>query len=385
MDQDKFQKRLTELEEKWFNKTITPEEAKEYADWYNAGQDSPISIPATIANSESEHEQKMLEAISRKTFAKPGSFRTLLIKRVSIAAAIVVAITGGFFLFSKKQHTPSETVTQSAPASNDIAPGKTGATLTLADGKVIVLDSLNSGKIANQASSVISLKNGRIEYENLSNTHLETIYNTLTTPHGRQFELELNDGTRVWLNSSSSIKFPVVFAANERRIEISGEVYFEVAKNPSAPFIVKVNNQEVQVLGTHFNVMAYPDEEYVATTLVEGSVIFNNQDQKIKLQPGQQSRSYQNGNLKKLEVETDEYTAWKRGFFQFKGYSIKSVMRQLERWYDIEAVEYKTSQDEEEFFAEIRKDSKLSDVLKALELTGKVHFSILNNKVIVEP
>ncbi|HEX6169267.1 MAG TPA: FecR domain-containing protein, partial [Chitinophagaceae bacterium] len=187
-----------------------------------------------------------------------------------------------------------------------------------------------------------------------------------------------------WLNATSSIHFPTSFAGKERRVEITGEAYFEIAKNRDMPFIVTVNNAEVQVLGTHFNVNAYNDEENVKTTLLEGSVKFVSRDNINMLKPGQQSQLTNNGLIKLVSnVDVEEVVAWKNGMFDFENAGIETVMRQLARWYDVE-IEYNGKTDDL-FIAEMRRNIKLSDALKALELTGKVKFDIQGKKIIVMP
>jgi len=193
----------------------------------------------------------------------------------------------------------------------------------------------------------------------------------------------LPDGSRVWINAASSIRFPTAFTGNARRVEVNGEAYFEVAKNKSMPFMVKVNNAEVQVLGTHFNIMAYDEEDVVSTTLLEGSVKFVTGDKISILKPGQQSQLSKDGQVKLVnDVDVDQVVAWKNGLFVFDNSELGTVMRQLSRWYDIDVV-YRTRNVTTSFVGEVPRTSKLSDVLKVIELTSKMHFEVAGKKVIV--
>ncbi|HET9280085.1 MAG TPA: FecR family protein, partial [Flavitalea sp.] len=267
---------------------------------------------------------------------------------------------------------------------DDVAPGGDKAILTLADGSTVVLDDAQNGTLAQQGSSKIIKLDGKLVYDPANKNSREVVYNTITTPNGGQYQLELPDGSLVWLNATSSIHFPTSFVGKERRVEITGEAYFEIAKNRDMPFIVTVNNAEVQVLGTHFNVNAYNDEENVKTTLLEGSVKFVSGDNINMLKPGQQSQLANNGLIKVVNnVDVEEVVAWKNGMFDFENAGIETVMRQLSRWYDVD-VEYNGKTDDL-FIAEMRRNIKLSDALKALELTGKVKFDIQGKKIIVMP
>jgi ferric-dicitrate binding protein FerR (iron transport regulator) len=252
----------------------------------------------------------------------------------------------------------------------------------LADGSTIILDNVQNGTLAQQGNTKVIKEDGKLAY-NLTSTGInEVLYNTISTPRGGQYQVDLPDGSRVWLNAASSLHFPTAFVGKERRVEITGEAYFEVAKNKAQPFIVSVNGAEVQVLGTHFNVMAYNDENAIKTTLLEGSVKFVNGSTSSLLKPGQQSQLSENGQVKVVSnVDVDAVTAWKNGNFDFQGEDIETVMRQLSRWYNVDVV-YRNKPDEL-FYAEIPRNTKLSDVLKALELTGKLRFGIEGKKIIV--
>ena len=310
--------------------------------------------------------------------------RLISIRKIAVAASIVGLIITGFFLIghdSSKQIVKTDT--KERRFRNDVAPGGYKATLTLADGSVILLDDANNGTLTQQGDAKVIKLDGKVLYDLVANTK-QVVYNTISTPRGGQYQLALPDGSMVWLNATSSVRFPTAFTGNDRRVEITGEAYFEVAKDPARPFIVSVNNAEVQVLGTHFNINAYNDEEEVKTTLLEGSVKFVNGAGNIILRPGQQSQLSKDGIIKlENSVNVEEVIAWKNGRFNFENAGIEMIMRQLSRWYDVE-IEYNGKTDDL-FIAEMPRDIKLSDALKALELTGRVRFEIDGKKIIVMP
>jgi ferric-dicitrate binding protein FerR (iron transport regulator) len=256
--------------------------------------------------------------------------------------------------------------------------------LTLADGSTIVLNDEQNGELASQGNTKVLKLNGRITYQPSDVGSGKILYNTITTPRGGQYQVVLADGSSVWLNAESSLRFPTDFVGKERRVEISGEAYFEVAKNKAMPFVVSVNGAEVQVLGTHFNVQAYDDEAALQTTLLEGAVKFVAGNSAVTLKPGQQSQLDKNGDVTvSNEIDTDKIVAWKNGYFLFNGEGLSAITKQLARWYDVEVTGANKIGDK--FYAEIPRATKLSDVLHALELTGKVHFTIEGRKVVAKP
>jgi ferric-dicitrate binding protein FerR (iron transport regulator) len=265
---------------------------------------------------------------------------------------------------------------------NDVSPGNNKAILTLADGSSIILDDARDGAITQQGGTKVIKIGGKLAYHTTGNSS-EIEYNTITTPRGGQYQVELPDGSRVWINAASSLRFPTAFTGNERRVEINGEAYFEVAKNKSMPFIVKVNDAKVEVLGTHFNINAYDDEGIMTTTLLEGSVKFVSSDKISILKPGQQSQLSKDGQVKLInDVDIDKVMAWKNGLFVFDNSDLETVMRQLSRWYDIDVV-FRTRNVATSFVGEIPRTSKLSDILKVFELASKLQFEIAGKKVIV--
>jgi len=307
--------------------------------------------------------------------------RIISFRKIAIAASIIGLIASGTHLVMyvlKKERNKIA----SHNFKNDAAPGSNKATLTLADGSSIILDDARDGAISQQGGAKVIKLGGKVFYRTTGSTS-EIEYNTITTPRGGQYQVELPDGSRVWINAASSLRFPTSFSGKERRVEIDGEAYFEVAKNKSMPFIVQVKDAEVQVLGTHFDVMAYDEEGYVNTTLLEGSVKFVSGGKISLLKPGQQSQLSRDGQMKLIsDVDIDKVMAWKNGLFVFDNSDLESVMRQLSRWYDIDVI-YRTRNAATSFVGEIPRTSKLSDVLKVFELTSKLRFEIEGKKLIV--
>lgn len=301
-------------------------------------------------------------------------------KKLAIAASVVLVVGLGYLKLNHDQ--PAGAIVSNQKVKNVIKPGSTGAILTLGDGSQIVLDSLANGVLANQNNTTVSKKDGKLVYK--EGAGAVAVNNKMSTPRGRHYTLELSDGTKVWLNASSSISFPTSFAEKERKVAIEGEVYFEVAKDKNRPFRVAVKDIEVQVLGTHFNVNAYEDDGEIKTTLIEGSVLVGEKNKKVLLKPGQQAEIKNKGGVKVKNLENfNEVLAWKNGLFHFENASLETVLRQLSRWYDVDVVFEKgvTSRD---FEGEIKRDLQLSQVLKILE-GNKVHFKIEGKVLTVMP
>ena len=389
------------LIEKYFAGTITTEEKLRLNEWYHSFNDSRVEL---IVN-ENETEQKLEDRIKNRLLKtihneKPQVIRSKLrrILQIPAAAAAVILILlsiGTYFIFSPK--SPNQEIAKTAPSEtklkNDIAPGGNRAVLTLADGSSIVLDSASNGTISQQGNiKVQKLDNGLLAYSvngQQVTENDEAFFNTITTPRGGQYHVTLADGTKVWLNAASSIRFPVVFTGTERKVEITGEAYFEVAKNKAMPFKVKVNSSEIEVLGTHFNVNAYNDEASIKTTLLEGMVkvsvpaLAGNQSPKF-LQPGQQAGINKEGKINVLDnADTEEAVAWMNGHFQFKSADLKTILRQIARWYDVD-VEYKGNANLH-FTGQLTRNDSVSKVFKELALTGEVHFKIDGKRIIVSP
>ncbi len=300
------------------------------------------------------------------------------------AAAIVLAFlsVGGYFLLSKKASNQQQIAQNQI---HDIAPGGNKAILTLADGKKISLTDAKNGTLANQdVVNINKTQDGQLVYNisNHQNTPIQTItYNTIETPRGGQYHLILADGTQVWLNAASSLRYPTTFTGKERKVELTGEAYFEVVHNAKSPFKVISNGQEVEDIGTHFNINAYTDEPATKTTLLEGAVRVSENNHSKILSPGQQA-TVSNHTLTINTVDTEEAIAWKNGQFVFENENIHSIMRKLSRWYDAEVV-YSGAISNEVFVGEMSRYKNVSKVLDILQHTGKVHFKVEGKKIIV--
>ena len=309
---------------------------------------------------------------------------------IAVAATVLLLFVSSFFIFQNRNDSnkllPPVAVVKKQSVK-DLMPGKDKAVLTLADGSIVILDEASQGNIATQPSAAIhKVDDGSLLYEaNAPATQI--VYNSISTPRGGKFHITLSDGTKVWLNAASSLRFPVGFSRSERRVELTGEGYFEVAKNPSQPFIVDVaGKEEVRVLGTHFNINSYSDESSINTTLLEGLVSIQAKGaENVKtLIPGQQHRFYETGKTRMLNnVDTEEAIAWKNDKFDFgESMELKAVMRQIERWYNVE-VEYQGDVSTIELGGSISRNVSASKVFQMLELTGVASFKIDNGKVIV--
>jgi len=308
--------------------------------------------------------------------------------RYAVAAAAILVVMTTVYYLSKPESWGEEKITarvskKTTPFKNDVPPGSDNAILTLADGSTIILDDAHNGNLQNQGNTKLIKLDGELSYDPLTAASTEIVYNTISTPRGGKFKIELSDGSVVWLNAASSLHFPTTFTGKTRQVEMTGEAYFDVAKNKNKPFIVKVNSAEVKVLGTHFNIMAYQDEEEVKTTLLEGSVKFTNGNNSNMLVPGQQLQLLKNGELKTFNnVDVDYVTSWRNGMFHFENADIEHVMRQLSRWYNVD-VEFKGPKLHDPLHAELPFNTNLSDVLSALESAGSARFEIQGKKIIV--
>lgn len=305
--------------------------------------------------------------------------------RYSVAAAVILIIGTGIFLYNKSNQ--SELPQTKASIVQDASPGTYKAKLTLADGSVIFVDSSRNGKVASQGSTTILSQNGELIYK-VESVNSQLLYNTISTGIGETFRLVLPDRSVLWLNAASSVSFPVVFPGSERRIKITGEVFIDVAKNSNQPFIVEVLNRktgtgmQVTAMGTEFNVNAYEDEGAIVTTLVEGKIKVDYESLTDILSPSQQVKLYANGKIKKQTVKNiEEIVAWKEGDFYFENASLPEILRQLARWYNMEVV-YENGQPGEHFFVIMKRNSKLSAILKAME-SKKVKFRIEGKRLFV--
>lgn len=303
--------------------------------------------------------------------------------RWTVAAAVLLILsTGAYFFFNRADRKEMVQQADPFPKQFDVVPGGQRATLTLSDGSTILLDSVQDGLLARQGGTAVKkLKDGKIVYQTAGAGTAKTLYNTMATPRGGQYQLRLPDGTGVWLNASSSITYPTEFAGNRREVNMTGEAYFEVSLDKTKPFIVRTAREEISVLGTSFNVNSYADEPASKTTLLEGAVRINDK----LLKPGQaylNGKAWPQGKIVTTDVSQD--IAWKNGMFDFQDKKLEEVMRQLSRWYDMEIV-YEKGVPDLEFGGEMGRDLNLSQVLKGLQ-SSEVHFRLEGNKkLIVKP
>jgi transmembrane sensor len=329
---------------------------------------------------------KNLKAAHQNTFSTPAKNKTiysLFPQWKTIAASIVITIGIGSFFYYLNYKTISPMTTKVTALKSDVNPGVTGAILTLGNGATILLDSLSNGQLTNQKNTAVTKKKGELIYTPGSNA--QEVQNTLTTPRAHRYNLVLADGTKVWLNAASSITFPTAFTGKERKVAITGEAYFEVAKDPKHPFRVFANDIEVKVLGTHFNINAYQDEENIKTTLLEGSVQLSKKDKRIFLKPGQQGQVSNTGNLKIVtDINLEAIMAWKNGTFYFENASTQMVLKEISRWYDVTVI-YEKGVPAGIFEGEIQKDIQLSVLLKTLEKSNHIHFEIEGKTIKVLP
>ncbi|HEY4289581.1 MAG TPA: FecR domain-containing protein [Puia sp.] len=355
------------------------------------GESVSAAVLEAIFQADAGQEGEVGIVLGRK-----GKMNRVVWRRMAYAAAVVLLIAAGMVVaLVKKKPAPVRVM---APRQNivivrDIPPGGNKAILTLADGATISLDDCKKGDIARDGNAQIVKggDSGTLIYHAVSGNQQAVAYNTITTPRGGQYQLALSDGSKVWLNASSSLHFPTTFGGKDRSVELTGEGYFEIARNTAMPFSISVNGVRVQVLGTHLNINAYHDERVVRTTLIEGAVKVESEGQAVLLRPGQQAvaageKAVAGGAERSLkldpEPDLEEVMAWKEGIFNFKNLDIESIMRQISRWYDVEVVYEGGKKPEGHFSGMISRNTPALTVLKMLEYGG-VHFTIESKKIVI--
>jgi transmembrane sensor len=385
--------RLKYLLEKYHAGSCTPEELEELENWYN---DLHITDEHFAQEDAEQLKEEMLLQFRDKLAVQDKKVVKLPRRRwrwrIAAAAAILLLISAGVFYLAGNTEKKEDAIVKKTTPGNaqDVLPGGNHATLTMADGSSILLDTAKLGGLAQQGISAIHKPvDGLLVYE--SPLHFDrgsarddegTGVNIIRTPRGGQYQVQLPDGSKVWLNAASSIQFPVNFTGDKRTVAITGEVYFEVAPM-NKPFVVDVASKgEVEVLGTHFNINAYDDEAIIKTTLLEGSVKVRTAGQSKLLTPGQQAQITNNNFSILDEADVEEAVAWKNGLFKFNDADIQSILRQAARWYDIE-VEIRGTANSERFRGKISRDVKLSEFLRILEV-NQVPFQIEGKKIIIQ-
>jgi transmembrane sensor len=400
MDKQAFLRML----DKYQDGTASPAEKTLIEEYYRrlemAGT-TELSLEEEVALKEAMYKQITTGMVERDPVVVP--FRRKNYSLAAAAAVLLITIGAGSYYWLFKEHTTQPHNNEIAKTKHhDLPPGRDAATLTLADGRTIVLDSAN-GTISKQGGATVINLNGKVSYAKAGdkNEQAPVVYNTITTARGNQYQLILADGSKVWLNSASSLRFPTAFTGNKREVELDGEGYFEIAtlRLPSGqkmPFHVKTSSQDIEVLGTHFNVNAYKDEETIKTTLLEGRVkVWQKaegrgqraveKEQSVILKPGEQSilsqSSQTSQHIPVQIVDLDQVMAWKNGWFEFDNTDIKTIMRQISRWYDID-VRYEVKPSNETYGGRISRNLNLSNILKMLETYG-VHYRLENKTLVV--
>ncbi|MDO3628246.1 FecR family protein [Mucilaginibacter sp. BT774] len=372
-----------ELIEKYRLGICTPEEKALLERWY-LDEATRQPMPESPENPLQEEQiiwNRIMEELPQANKVR----RMNLWYSISAAAAILIFISAGLYIGLHK--APVQQTANNRPLKHDIAPGGNKAILTLSNGKKIELNDIHNGLLATENTTEIKkTADGKIIYTEAGETsETPALYNTVTTPRGGQFGIVLPDGSKVFLNAASSITYPTAFNGNERKVELTGEAYFEVAHNVAKPFRVSSNGQTVEVLGTHFNINAYNDEAVIKTTLLEGSVRISKNGQQAILKPGDQAQSLfgvSDSKITVIQVDTENAIAWKNGLFVFDGDKIEHIMRMISRWYNVD-VDYNGEKPDDEFGGTVSRFNNVSEVLKTLQLTGKVRFRIENNKIVV--
>ncbi len=325
--------------------------------------------------------KKALRNIYQKAGIHSPYRNTQIIAITSIAASILFFAYFQFFQTENAQNPKKEQIAQS------IVPGSTKAILVLSDGTE---HDLTTGKNSIIATDGTEIKNTgtALEYSATGNKSTETRYNTLKIPRGGEYFLVLSDSTKVWLNSETTLKFPVQFANDIRSVELTGEAYFEVTKNKNLPFVVNSGNQSVKVLGTHFNVSSYEDSQNTYTTLLEGKVevsLVSNPEAKVILKPNEQSTLSQADNkIQKQTVDASQYVAWKDGRFVFQNQTLQEIMKTLSKWYNVNVVFDRDELKKVKFTGNLERYANFSDILEKIERTNEVKFEIEKNLITIK-
>lgn len=349
--------------------------------------------PADPLQEEALLWERIRVAASLKDIQKVKAKKAFNYTWLAMAASIILLLSIGLYLYSSSLYDHEAAMARLR--AHDITPGTNKAVLTLSDGTKVVLNEQINGEIAKQGGvSIQKTADGQLIYMVKDNEKSKAASNTISTPKGGQYQVNLPDGTRVWLNAMSSLTFPTSFTGKGRFVRLKGEGYFEVTrqvvhegKDKKLPFTVLTDHEMVQVTGTRFNVSSYADEESTKTTLLEGSVNVGSQEQSpepvkmVTLKANEQAE-FKNGGLKVRQVNADEVVAWKNGKFKFSNENIESLMKKVARWYDVEVV-YKGKISKEGFGGQVSRSRNISEILEVLQLTRLVHFEIEGRRVIV--
>lgn len=380
-------KAANDLLQRYLNNECTPEENKLVENWYGhllETGDIQLSIDERLELKQ-RMERNILQQISETEADARGIVYKTQFNRRRIwwaAAAVIVLLSAGLLFFTERSAVKTE-LAQNVKATDVKAPESNRAMITLANGEKVYIDSAVGGELVLQGNmKIVKLPTGEITYVLDENSiGGEVSYNTVSNPRGSKvLSMMLADGTKFWLNAGSSLTYPVVFAGDTRKVEITGEAYFEVAHNDRLPFVVAKGQTEIKVLGTHFNVNAYDDEKELKITLLEGAVQVQKGEQRLLLKPGQQAEI--EAGIKLVDgIDVNLVMAWKNGLFAFHDASVQEVMRQLARWYDV-SVKYEGAIPVHAFRGKIQRDNNLSVVLQILA-EANIHYKINGNEIIV--
>lgn len=351
--------------------------------WYRTqnNREADVEWKSNTANEEELLKGRMLAKINEQIAPRRSKSYKRLYWGAAAAAVILMVFSAGLYLFS---NTSADRLVNN---KIDIGPGTNKAILILADGSKIALNDADTGLIARESGiSIRKTADGQLVYDASGKIMAgeETAINTIETPRGGQFMINLPDGSKVWLNAASRLTFPAAFKGNERRVELIGEAYFEIAKDKDAPFTVVSGKQAVEVLGTHFNINSYSDESSINTTLLEGSIKISDlsSGQSLLLKPGEQARVGE--GIEVSAGDSEAATAWKEGYFKFNNEDIGSIMRKLSRWYDLD-ISYQKDFTNHHYIGTISRFENVSQVLEMLELTGTIHFKAQGRRITVMP
>lgn len=387
--------RIRYLLELYYNHMLSPNETAELSQLLDVtDQDKVIEIltltmetfstTETTTVDEAEISSKVNKILAvDKDFQLKKNHNKLILKLLKYSAAAIIIFVGSYWLFSQKLTNNIHQVT----TEKDVQPGREGAILVLSDGTEVSLDSaLNSQVFVNHDGSKVQISNGQVVYLDNKGSK-ENVLNSIKTPVGRKYGITLSDGTKVWLNSSSSIEYPISFSEKDRKVTISGEVYFEVARNPERPFIVNIQNSptNIKVLGTDFNINTYADDGNFKTTLLHGSIQLNTAKRQFLLAPNQQAISQPGSEEVQIinNINPEDILAWKDNLFQFNEAGIDAVMAEMARWYNITVI-YEGSKPQSTFTGKIQKDLTLRQALKILGATRVQYKLTDDNKLIIK-
>nr|WP_295869455.1 FecR domain-containing protein [uncultured Chitinophaga sp.] len=383
---------IPHLIEKYLDGSITPTEEATLMAWYQQQNQVDVEWLSEHEAEEEQVRQRMLSKLQQQINipeAAPARSRRLWYYLSAAASVLVILGLAGYFYLTPLR--PSAPPARPALASHDISPGGNKAILTLDNGEKVVLEDAQNGFISQQGNtSVNKTDSGQLSYQSTGNAAADIVYNTITTPYGGQYQVTLQDGTKVWLNAGSSLRFPAAFSGDDRKVTLTGEAYFEVAKDKTRPFLVTVGTGAatpltVKVLGTHFNINAYPEEQQHTVTLVEGAVKVDYGAANALLSPGREAVvDKTSGRLQTAATDTESAIAWKNGYFIFDNEKVESIMRQISRWYNVE-ISYQGDVSKKAIGGSLARSKNVSEVLNMLELTGTVHFKINGRRITVMP